>query len=147
MPACRRCQSTDSDRRAPRRLIRGGHPHSPTIPFAPRGPPGVVSRRRTSPRSVHVRPYSAPAHDACPRSLMSATDAHSGSGAVGLTAVAAVDATDGDVTNADVRATTLDHAQAGSGVRGQSRRTGYEHLAPLFVEYAALPEEHPHRER
>jgi RNA polymerase sigma-B factor len=78
---------------------------------------------------------------------MSATDIHSGSGATGSTAASAVDVTEGGAGSADVTTAAPDLVQAGSGVRGQSRRTGYEHLAPLFVEYAALPEGHPHRER
>jgi RNA polymerase sigma-B factor len=78
---------------------------------------------------------------------MSATDTHSGSGAAGSTAASAVDVTEAGVGSADVTTATPDVVQAGPPTRGQSRRTGYEHLAPLFVEYAALPEGHPHRER
>ena len=40
-----------------------------------------------------------------------------------------------------------DLGRAGSVARGQSYRTEYEHLAQLFVEHAALPEDNPHRER
>jgi RNA polymerase sigma-B factor len=36
--------------------------------------------------------------------------------------------------------------QAGPGQR-PAYQNGYEHLAPLFAEHAALPEGHPHRER
>ena len=36
--------------------------------------------------------------------------------------------------------------QAGPAQRS-AYRNGYEHLAPLFAEHAALPEGHPHRER
>ena len=78
---------------------------------------------------------------------MSATDIHSGSGATGSTAASAVDVTEAGAGSADVTTAAPDVVQAGPPARGQSRRTGYEHLAPLFVEYAALPEGHPHRER
>jgi RNA polymerase sigma-B factor len=37
--------------------------------------------------------------------------------------------------------------QDGPTSNGPVRRTGYEHLAPLFAEHAALPEGHPHRAR
>jgi len=78
---------------------------------------------------------------------MSPTDIHSGSAATGSTAASAVDVTEAGARSADVTTAAPDVVQAGPPARGQSRRTGYEHLAPLFVEYAALPEGHPHRER
>ena len=79
---------------------------------------------------------------------MSATDTHSGSGAVGSSpAVPATDAREVAVASPNATTAGPDLSQAGPPARGQSRRTDYEHLAPLFVEYAALPEGHPHRER
>jgi len=78
---------------------------------------------------------------------MSATDTRSAIGAAGTTTVPAADVTAAGVTSAGVAAAAPDLDQAGSVARERSYRTEYEHLAPLFVEYAALPEDHPHRER
>ena len=78
---------------------------------------------------------------------MSATDTRSAIGAAGTTTVQAADVTAAGVTSAGVAAAAPDLDQAGSVARERSYRTDYEHLAPLFVEYAALPEDHPHRER
>jgi RNA polymerase sigma-B factor len=47
----------------------------------------------------------------------------------------------------DVPAAVSEPEHASFLARGQSYRTEYEHLAPLFVEHAALPENHPHRRR
>jgi RNA polymerase sigma-B factor len=78
---------------------------------------------------------------------MSATDTHSAIGAVDTTAVPAADVTAAGATSAGVPAAAPDLDRAGSVARRQSHRTEYEHLAPLFVEHAALPEDHPHRAR
>jgi RNA polymerase sigma-B factor len=51
------------------------------------------------------------------------------------------------VVGADITGVATVPRQDGPMSNGPGRRTGYEHLAPLFAERAALPEGHPHRAR
>lgn len=59
-------------------------------------------------------------------------------------AVPDVDAVVARVTSSDVVGTEA--VRNDPAARRSARRTGYEHLAPLFAERAALPEGHPRRE-
>jgi RNA polymerase sigma-B factor len=77
---------------------------------------------------------------------MSAQTAHAQGASIARTAVppvgvAAVGVAGVDPTGVSVR------GQARAVAQRPVRCTGYEHLAPLFAEHAALPEGHPQRER
>ena len=77
---------------------------------------------------------------------MSAPTTHAHSGTVATTAVPPVAAAAG-VASSNIRSVAPVPGQEDSVAQGSVCPTGYEHLAPLFAERAALPEGHPRRER
>jgi RNA polymerase sigma-B factor len=77
---------------------------------------------------------------------MSAPTTHAHSGTVATTAVPPVDAAAG-VASSNITSVAPVPGQEDPVAQGSVRPTGYEHLAPLFAERAALPEGHPRREQ
>jgi RNA polymerase sigma-B factor len=78
---------------------------------------------------------------------MPAPTAYARRGTVASTAVPAVGVAAAGVVSSDITGMTSVPGQDDWVVQGSARRTGYEHLSPLFAEHAALPEGHPRRER
>jgi RNA polymerase sigma-B factor len=78
---------------------------------------------------------------------MSAPTTHAHGGTVATTAVPPMDVAAAGVVSSNITGVAPVSGQEDSVAQGSVCPTGYEHLAALFAERAALPEGHPRRER
>jgi RNA polymerase sigma-B factor len=104
---------------------------------------GIESRASAGRRSFSCGPAARPSDQTCPRRPISVPANHARIASEVGTAVPPAEV----AAAAGLPGAVTVLKQACSEQRQPAYRNGYEYLAPLFVEHAALPEGHPHRER